>query len=188
MNTITVDRPDLKLQAEIQFRLAQLDDLPKLEWHGQYSHFRNIFQATYADQVVGNRSMLLADVNHFPVGQVFILHGKYTRANILSVFAKRTPHLNYTKRGYLYALRVMDNLQNLGIGTQLILQAETILRNHACGWAAISVAKDNQGAHRLYERLGYKIYKEDQGIWSYINHVGEVVNVHEPCWMLEKRL
>jgi ribosomal protein S18 acetylase RimI-like enzyme len=175
----------MTLELDLTFRVATEADLPLLEWYGQYSHFRNLFKMTYEGQLRGERLMLLADLQGFPIGQVFLLlNQRVTMWQMLTTKRGKPPE----QRGYLYALRVMDHLQGLGIGTRLVIEAERIFVEKDCTWATISVAKENHGALRLYERLGYEAYLEDEGRWSYIDHHGKTVQVHEPCWMMEKRL
>ncbi len=121
--------------------------------------------------------MLLADMNGFPVGQVFIdFH-----AQAASVRARR-------KQGYLYALRVLEPFRGRGIGTRLLQSAEAILKGRGYQVAVISVAKDNVRALRFYERMGYAVYAEDAGRWHYTDHLGKVHHVAEPSWMLYKTL
>jgi GNAT superfamily N-acetyltransferase len=172
--------PGLKLTLGIHFRLATKEDLPLLEWYGQYTHFRRVFAKTFREQQLGSRVMLVADLNGFPVGQIFILlHVNQARGNMYPRAACR---------GYLYSLRVMDHLQGMGIGTRLIQEAEKILKHRGLQWAIISVAKNNSRARQLYERLGYRVYTESPGDWQYVNHLGKIIKMHEPSWMLEKRL
>jgi ribosomal protein S18 acetylase RimI-like enzyme len=172
-----------KLELNIHFRIAEEADLALLEWYGQYTHFRNLFRMTYEGQQRGERLMLLADLNGFPVGQIFVLLNQ--RVNFWQAM---TGYKAPEQRGYLYALRVMDHLQGMGIGTHLIVEAERLMFENGSNWSTISVAKDNPRAKKLYENLGYQVYLEDDGRWSYTDHLGKNVNVHEPCWMLEKRL
>lgn len=173
----------IDLHVNVEFRLAREEDLSLLEWYGQYTHFRRLFRATYREQVSGKRLMLLADMNGFPVGHIFIaLDLGKRRLNRM-----HSKQVN-TRRGYLYSLRVMEHMRGMRLGTHLILYAEQLLRKHGTPWSTISVAKINNSARRLYERLGYYIYGEDEGRWQYTNHLGEIVQMHEPCWMLEKRL
>ena len=160
------------LKFDLTYRLAEKSDLPKLEWMGEYAHFRNVFQYTYEEQKIGKRLMLVADFNGFPIGQIFVLVKDFWDE----------------EHGYLYSLRVMEPFQGMGIGTELIRQAEVIMREHRLDFATIAVARNNPKARRLYERLGYKVYAEDEGRWSYVDHAGTLIDVHEPCWMLEKEL
>lgn len=171
------ERKALSLHIDVIFRPAERDDLPKLEWYGQYTHFRRVFQRAYEDQIAGRRLMLLADVNGWPIGQVFIQ---------LESIDEGLSYLG--KRGYLYSLRVMDMFQRMGLGSALVREAESFLIEHDYGSVSIAAAKDNPGARRLYERLGYRVFMEDSGRWHYVDNDGRTRQVIEPCWVLEKIL
>jgi ribosomal protein S18 acetylase RimI-like enzyme len=168
----TFERSWINVQVPMVLRLATRADLPKLEWYGQYTHFRRVFQKTYQDQLNGHRLMLIADSNNFPIGQVFVKLNKQ----------------DDDRHVYLYSLRVMEMFRGLGIGTQLVLEAERIARENNYEWASIGVTKDNLAARRLYERLDYQVVREDAGEWNYVDHEGRTRYVHEPCWLLEKHL
>ena len=185
MNLDTLTRWQVSIN--VQLRIAEEADLALLEWHGQFTHFRNLFRLTYEGQLRGERLILLADVNGFPVGQVFLLFNQGT-VLFQNVLHRKKNGANRQQRGYIYAFRVMNHLQGLGIGTQLMHTAESILIDQGCSWATISVAKDNPRAKKLYERLNYQVYLEDEGRWNYVDHTGKVIQVHEPCWMMEKHL
>lgn len=163
--------PALSITLDVKFRVARADDLPKLEWFGQYTHFRTVFRRTYRDQVRGRRLMLIAECNNFPIGQIFMQTGHENR-----------------QRTYFYSLRVMDMFRGQGIGTRLLEEAESIAMTYGYPIATIAAAKDNPRARRLYERQGYQVIGEDAGFWSYIDHENRTHHVHEPCWVLEKRL
>lgn len=166
---------DLKLPVHV--RQATREDVPRLEWFGQYTHFRNLIRRAYKEQARGSRLMLVADFNGFPVGQVFIqLAGGNTRL------------ADGAERAYLYAFRVLLPFRGLGIGTHLMYRAEGELTVRGYRRVTIAVAKDNFGARRLYERLGYAIFAEEPGRWSYVDHLGVRQYVHEPCWLMLKRL
>jgi ribosomal protein S18 acetylase RimI-like enzyme len=170
-----LEREMLHVDLDIVIRLATQDDLPKLEWGGEYTHFRRLFTRTFQDQERGTRLMLVADCNGFPVGQIF-LHPKNGDGR------------HKGRRGYLYSLRVMEMFRGLGIGTTLIIAAERYAAETGCGWCTIAVAKDNPRARGLYERLGYQIYGDESGNWHFLDHRGRIRRVHEPCWVLEKLL
>src|SRR5260221_570268 len=78
----------------------------------------------------------------------------------------------YSKRGYLYSLRVLDAFQGCGIGTALLYEAESILAERNYASISIACAKNNPGARRLYERAGYRVFMEDAGRWQYVDHEG----------------
>ena len=172
-----LNRPTLTLELPVALRLATYSDLPKLEWYGQYTHFRTLFRRTYQDQLQHRRLMLVADCNNFPIGNIFIqLNNGEARVT------------EGRRRAYFYSLRVMEMFQGFGIGTQLIREAESLTADHGFSWATIAAAKDNARARRLYERLGYRVFGEDEGKWNYLDHENRMRYVHEPCWVLEKRI
>lgn len=173
--TILEEPTTLSIQIPVRLRIATAEDVPKLEWYGQYRHFRNLFRRTFREQQAGRRLMLLADVNNFPIGHLFIqFHddGWSDKPN----------------RAYLYSFRVMEMFRGQGIGTSLLHEAEARIVERGIHIATIAAAQDNPGAKRLYERVGYRVYDEDSGSWSYVDHRGRVCHVNEPCWLLEKYL
>ncbi|MEP7293265.1 MAG: GNAT family N-acetyltransferase [Chloroflexota bacterium] len=172
-----LDKPTLTLEMPVTLRLATYDDLPRLEWYGQYTHFRALFRRTYQEQLQHRRLMLVADCNDFPIGNLFVqLRGGEQRQT------------DGRRRAYFYSLRVMEMFQGHGIGTSLIYEAEQLAAEQHFQWATIAAATDNPRARRLYERLGYNVFAQDDGKWSYRDHENRVRYVHEPCWVLEKRI
>jgi len=172
-----LSKPTITLEMPVALRLATFSDLPKLEWFGQYAHFRALFRRTYQEQLQKRRMMLVADCNNFPIGHIFLQ---------LSESEQRIA--DGRRRVYLYSLRVMEMFQHHGIGTRLILEAEILAAEQGFTWTTIAAALDNPRARRLYERLGYRVFAEDEGKWSYVDHENRVRYVHEPCWVLEKRI
>ncbi|MAS36123.1 MAG: hypothetical protein CL610_19105 [Anaerolineaceae bacterium] len=165
----------MDLHMPITLRLATADDLPKLEWYGQYRHFRNLFRRTFREQQLGRRLMLIADANTFPIGHIFIQ-------------IERDSKQSRTRHAYFYSFRVMEMFRGRGIGTSLLFEAENRALEYGLTRATIAAAKMNAGARRLYERQGYQIYGEDDGAWSYVDHRGRICHIDEPCWLLEKYL
>lgn len=167
----------LSIQLEVTIRKLQRHDLPKLEWHGQFKHYRHLFARSYQGQVDGNRLMLVADVNDYPVGRLFI-----------QFYSPRSKVSDGRTKAYLYSFHVMEIFRGQSIGTRLIHAAETVLHKKKFHVAKIAVARDNEGALKLYQRQNYHIYGESEGRWQYHDHRGRVRYVHEPCWLLEKKL
>lgn len=171
------NRFEYSVTLQITIRELEYADLAKLEWFGQFKHYRRLFLKSYRGHQEGSRLMLVADLNGFPIGRLFIqLRGQNARFN------------DRKRRAYLYSFHVMDMFQRQGIGTHLINAAETILIDHRYEVATIAVAKENEGALRLYQRQGYQIYGEEEGRWRYYDHRNILRQVHEPCWVLEKAL
>lgn len=156
-------------------REVRAEDLEGLEWEGEYRRYRLVYQRAYSESLRGRRVLLVAEMHGQVVGQIFVqidsaLSGGSGRA------------------AYLHALRVRPEFRNRGIGTQLVQEAESILRRRGFNRGLISVAKDNDAARRLYERLGYEVFGEDAGNWSFLDENGQLQEVHEPAFLLEKNL
>ncbi len=161
----------------VTIRPATADDLPALEWHGEFWQLREHFRQTYQAQLAGEHLILVADIVGYPVGRVFLQ------------LARADPHVaDGCTRAYLYSLQVMSHLRGQGIGTRLIQACEELLVTRGFEWATIAVAKGNAAAQRLYERLGFTIFRADPGRWCYVDPAGEAHHVEEPCWMMQKRL
>jgi ribosomal protein S18 acetylase RimI-like enzyme len=164
------------LHTPISVRLAAPEDLPRLEWFGQFAHLRRIMSQTLQEQRQGSRFMLVAEFNTYPIGTI---SAHILRGDLLHPGRRRV---------YFYSLRVLEIFQGRGIGSVLLQTAEDQARSRGCVTASIAAAKHNQMACSLYQRRGYHITGEDAGEWSYIDHLGKLRQVHEPCWILEKAL
>ncbi len=162
---------------DFHIRPAVEADLPGMEWEGEYRPYRRVYRHVMEEMQLGKRLMLVAENDSFVVGQVFIQFNAH-RADIHQGFFS----------AYLHAFRVRPAFRNRGIGTRLILEAESILRDAGYERVVIAAAEENCSARRLYERLGYSIYKNDPGRWSFIDHRGKLQNVYEPSVLLEKWL
>ncbi len=144
------------MKLECVLRDVCASDLPRLEWFGTYAHMRRLEEANFREVQAGNKAWLVAVVNGFPAGHV--------KMNLRVHDPSRG-----NPRGYLFALRVFEPFQNIGIGTALIIACEDLLRERGYRFASIAVGKDNHRARRLYERLGYTIYREELGRWQYVD-------------------
>ncbi len=161
----------------VEIRAATEADLPALEWGGEYSRFRRVYQRAMVDARQGRRLLLLAEAEGSIIGQIFIQFAAGKRARHAGV-----------RTAYLYAFRVKAHLRNRGVGTQLMQVAERIVRQRGFGRVVISVAQVNADARRLYERLDYRVFAQDPGEWSYIDHAGRLQKIREPAFLMEKWL
>ena len=83
---------------------------------------------------------------------------------------------------YVESIAVDADIRGLGIGGKLMAEAEARARELGLPLLALDVIGDNQGAIRLYERLGYKIVKTTRGFL--VKYVTGSDEVHR----MEKRL
>src|SRR5437868_4023084 len=58
--------------ATVTIRPCVRDDLAKLEWFGLFTLHREIIHSAFERQERGENRMLVAELNSFPVGQVWI--------------------------------------------------------------------------------------------------------------------
>ncbi len=162
-------------QTQLLIRPLTAQDLPALEWDGAFTHQRLVFERTFVEMQRGTKKMLVAEADGLIIGQIFIQ------------FRSSEPQFaDGSTRGYLFALRVRPEWRGHGVGTSLIAAAEAELLARGYGVAIISSAKDNPGAQRLYERLGYRVFADDDGEWHFTDVNGQPQHVHEPCWVMEK--
>ena len=155
------------IRAHVVIRPARAEDLPKLEWFGAYAHFRDLYRRTWQDHQARRRLMLVADLQGFPIGQVWV-------------------DVMPSEYAYLYALRVMAPLQGLGLGTRLIASAEAVAKSHGYRHIHLAVEKGNEQARRLYERLGFTIFSQRVDAWSYTDHHGQTHWVQEDVYGMRK--
>jgi ribosomal protein S18 acetylase RimI-like enzyme len=135
----------------VTIRRCTEHDLAGLEWYGLFTAHRDIIHAAFAAQRRGDGLMLVADVNGFPAGQVWI-----------DLARRRAERI-----GVLWAVRVYPFLCSLGIGRELVESAEEMLRALRYVGAELGVERGNPEARRLYERLGYTVQGEAQLTFSY---------------------
>ena len=78
-----------------------------------------------------------------------------------------------------------------GIGTALVRAAEEVALETSGRWIGLAVAPDNDGAARLYARLGYADWGHGEVVdeWSERDGAGAVVQEHRtPCRYLVRAL
>ncbi len=173
--TVVAEHRRMHLDLDCVVRDVRPTDLPLLEWFGAYAHFRRLEEGNYRDVEAGTKLWFVAEANGFPIGHV--------KVNLrVSDPSRGNP------RGYLFALRVFEPFQGLAVGTALVRVAEAALRARGSRYVSIAVGKDNPRARRLYERLGYSIYREEVGRWQYVDLEGRLHRMEEPEYLLDKPL
>jgi len=156
----------------VTIRLCRKDDLPALEWFGMFTDHREMILAAYDSQERGEALMLVAEMQGFPIGQVWI-----------DLTLERVD-----ATGVLWAVRVFPTMQNRGIGTRLMLAAEDVLCRRGFTAVELGVEKDNLPAKRFYERQGYRVVADTQDEYSYTTPGGVLVCVPTEQWILRKVL
>jgi ribosomal protein S18 acetylase RimI-like enzyme len=166
------------LPEKVHIRQVVRDDLPDLEWDGEYTHFRRMFLDTYQQAELGEALLWVAELEGVGlIGQLFV-----------QLDSHRNELADGHSRAYIHAFRVRSAYRGQGLGTRLLEFAESDLVQRGYQKACLNVGRDNTEAFRLYRRLGYRVVAAEPGRWSYIDHLGVRRDVNEPAWRMEKDL
>ena len=162
----------------LTIRKITYEDLPDLEWGGEFAHFRRIYVNAFQNQQKGNALLWAAELNGTGIiGQTFV-----------QLIGSRPELADGRLRAYIYSVRVQSLYRNLGIGTKIMKHAEENISKRGFSYATLNVGKHNLKARRFYERLEYQVIGDEPGKWSYLDHCGKRRYVHEPAWRMQKRL
>jgi ribosomal protein S18 acetylase RimI-like enzyme len=169
---------DDQVLSRLVIRQAIESDLPAMEWDGEFTHFRNLYADAYRGALRGEIVMWLAELpDQKAVGQAFV-----------SLVSNRPELADGYQRAYVYGFRVRPVYRSLGIGSLIMCVIEADLKQRGYECVTLNVARENIGARRLYERLGYRVTAAEPGNWHYIDENGVRHDVHEPAWRMEKNI
>jgi len=174
--------PETKLRPawieQVILRHLRREDLPVLEWEGEYTRFRKLYQSALERSQMGQSVLWVAEHPEYSIiGQLFI-----------QLDSDSDELADGKTRAYLYAFRIRPRYRCEGLGTFMMHVAEADLIRRSFKVITLNVTQDNLEAIRLYERRGYKITGPDAGRWSYPDHEGIWQTVEEPSWRMEKQL
>jgi len=158
------------VELAIEIRHAVQDDLQQLAiWNRATDR---VVEPALRSQETGDVAVLLALLKGFPCGH--LLCALSTRAQ--------------EQIGTIWHVAVWEPLQGFGIGTRLMLAAEEEIVQRGLGWSQLGVEKVNTGARRLYERLGYVRFGDEDQVWPEPTPDGGLAPVAHPCWLMRKDL
>jgi len=164
--------------ADLVIRPVAGSDLPALEWDGEYTKYRRMYANLHRNTKTGRTLMWMIETPQGDlVGQAFVMLSSNEREAADGI-----------SRAYVFAFRVKPEWRNLGVGTRLMHFVEADLVKRGFTYITLNVARDNPGARRLYERLGYQVTGTKPGIWSFKDHQGVIQHVEEPAWRMIKQL
>jgi ribosomal protein S18 acetylase RimI-like enzyme len=168
----------LDVLTAVRIRLLRQEDLPALEWDGEYSHFRRLYREIFQSVILGRALMWGSDLpGQGLVGQVFV-----------QLDSARKELADGQQRAYVYGFRVKPTYRSLGLGGRLLdtIEADLLMRSFSI--VTLNVGRDNPNAQRFYERHGYRVLAAEPGRWSYLDDDDQRHEVHEPAWRMEKLL
>lgn len=170
--------PKLNLQDKIVYRQVKSSDLPRLEWNGEFTHFRNVFKNAFEKSKTGKTKLWVVEIKHVGlIGQAFV-----------QLISSRLDLANGVDRAYIYAFRFKENYRNIGLGSSLLKFIESDLLQINFKETTLNVARENLRAIHFYQKHGFKIVAEESGEWSYRDHNNVLQTVVEPAWKMVKYL
>lgn len=153
-------------------------DLIALEWEGEFRKYRRMYANIFRNIENGQSLMWMVESPQGEmIGQAFVMLRSSERDAADGV-----------SRAYIFSFRVKPVWRDRGIGSALMAFIENDLAERGFRFVTLNVAKDNPGARRLYERLGYKVTGSKSGIWSFRDDEGQIQHVKEPAWRMMKRM
>jgi ribosomal protein S18 acetylase RimI-like enzyme len=162
----------------VVIRKALESDLREIEWEGTFSQYRNVYKEVFKRTENGLALMWVMELPEWGlVGQAFV--------QLRSTDRKTA---DGKRRAYLHSFRVRPAWQGRGLGTRLMAVIEEELLERGFRELTLNVSLENEGALRLYKRLGYEVVSEIPGRWSYYDPEGVLRQVHEPGYRMIKRL
>ncbi len=176
-STTRINRSNQELDRFI-FRLLRREDLPELEWGGEFIHFRRVYFEAYRRSLMGESLLWVIELPLSGiVGQAFV-----------QLECNRPELADGKQIAYIYAFRIKEPYRGIGLGSKLLQIIEGDLYKQGIHYVTLNVAKDNDRARALYERHGYKIVAEEPGCWSFIDHEGNLRDIEEPSWRMKKKI
>lgn len=162
----------------VTIRLMKEADLPALEWDGEYTRYRKVYQEVWRNS---QRGISLPYVAETPedgiIGQVFL--------------TRKDPNPSYSPRSryfFISSFRIKPEFRDRGLGDRMIRICFQEVRNHRLRDIFLNCSADNDRARRFYEKHGFRIVRLDKGKWSYVNHEGLVVSEKQSAYLMRKTL
>jgi ribosomal protein S18 acetylase RimI-like enzyme len=175
---VELQHPEISWLEHVCIRKLVKTDLPALEWEGEYTHFRRLYQQVYHSMAKGEAQMWGVELSPYGlIGQMFV-----------QLVGGRKELADGVTRAYIYSFRIRTRYRSLGIGSYFLKWVEADLIKKRFKWLTLNVARNNSAARRFYERNGYQIVASEPGQWSYYDHNGVRRQVDEPAWRMQKTL
>lgn len=180
MNTKTLPETSFQMPdgVHIRVRPAQQEDLPGMEWDGEYAHFRKLYHQHFQNSRNGSTLIWVAENEKAEiVGQIFLL-----------LYSKHAELADGIHRAYLFSFRLKPEYRGQGLGSHMLNFVENYLLQLGYDSVRLNVARLNVLARRMYEKHGYRVIAPDEGRWRYQDQFGQWQTCSEPAWRMLKKL
>ena len=100
--------------SELLIRPLTYEDLPALEWDGEYTHYRRLYRQAYQNACKGNTVMWIAELSGKGIiGQLFV-----------QLTSARKELADGKSRAFIYGFRVRSGFRASGVGSRLLQTIE----------------------------------------------------------------
>ena len=163
---------------EVTIRLLREEDLPTLEWDGEYKRYRRIYREVFRNSQIGISFPLVAETRRDGIiGQVFL--------------NQKEPNPKFTLRSRYYFLssfRVKPQFRGMGIGRRLLETCEKQALLHRLRDIYLNCAVSNHRARWFYLDHGFRVIRIDDSDWSFVDDEGFVVTEHQHAYLMKKTI
>ncbi len=162
----------------VTIRLMKEEDLPEIEWGGEYARYRKVYREVFHNFQKGISLPYIAETEDDGIiGQVFL--------------TRKEPNPSYSPRSryfFLSSFRIKPAFRDKGLGSKMLQICFREVRNHRLRDIFLNCSKDNNRARRFYEKNGFRVVRIDEGTWTYINNEGLVVSEPQNSYLMKKTL
>ena len=127
------------------------EDLPLIEWDGEYARYRKVYREVFRNQLIGLTTALIAESpDDGIVGQVFL-----TKKEPNPTFSPEDRYL------FISSFRVKEPFRGRGLGTLMMKMAELIAQREGLPLLILNCARSNQAALTFYKDAGFEGFRLD---------------------------
>lgn len=170
--TIEDTRAAIKYNGVFSLELDNLreSDLPNITWSGGPKHPQYVAAALKRAALGEVEYLAIRSPGGIPICIGCIDYEKHDAA------------------GYINQLATVNELQGLGLGGRLLVEAEKHIKAHGMQKATLGVEIQNVRAKALYERHGYEVYDREKQSWEEGDKDGNAIMYHADVILMQKSL
>lgn len=139
----------------LRFRIAEEADLPEIVRLLADDHL-GAKREKYADPLPESYAKAFRDLKAIGADVILALDEAGAIIGCLQLLILPGLGSQGKKRAQIEAVRIESRLRGKGLGSKLIEHAAQLAKSRGCGLVQLTSDNSREGAHKLYERLGFK--------------------------------
>lgn len=167
-----------KFPEGVIIRLLREEDLPALEWDGEYRRYRRIYREVFRNSQKGISFPLVAETpKDGIIGQVFL--------------TQKEPNPNFTANSRYYFLssfRIKPQFRGMGLGSRLLRTCEDQAKLHHLRDIYLNCAVANHRARWFYLDHGFHVIRIDNSDWTFVDDEGFIRTEPQHAYLMKKTL